>query len=83
MAWLKHMLTGIDNHTFDIARMALLLGILSVIGFTAFDAIHEHHAFNPINFATAYTAIVAGICGGIWWKRDTEPKGVSDAQTPA
>lgn len=73
MNWLKHCLTGIDNQTFDPARVLWVVGILSFLGFAGWEVYRSSH-FDMTNFATAYGVLLASGAGAVKLKESSEPK---------
>lgn len=72
MEWLKHLLTGKDNVTHDIARHSWLATTLATIGGAVWNALHAG-AVDLMQFAQAIGVIVAAHGGAIWAKKDSEP----------
>jgi hypothetical protein len=72
MAWLKHMITGIDNQTIDVARVLLIVGVLSFLSFTGYEVYKSGH-FNMTDFALSYGGLLATGAAGVKIKESTEP----------
>ena len=66
------MLTGKDNQTFDIARVAWLVSLLAVLLVAGYQVI-EHGAVSLRELAESL-GIVSGAGGAsVWAKKDAEP----------
>jgi hypothetical protein len=72
MDFFKHIITGIDNQTVDVARVLWIIGALSFLGLSAFDIYRSGH-FDMANFALAYTGLLTGGAAGVRIKAITEP----------
>jgi hypothetical protein len=70
--FLRHIFTGKDNATIDIARVLLASGVLSFIGFAGWHVV-GNHAFDPMAYGTGFGALLGGGCAGIGLKGKTEP----------
>ena len=67
-----HLLTGKDNQTFDIARVAWLVSLLAVLFVAGYQVI-EHGAVSLRELAESL-GIVSGAGGAsVWAKKDAEP----------
>ena len=67
-----HLLTGKDNQTFDIARVAWLVSLLAVLLVAGYQVI-EHGAVSLRELAESL-GIVSGAGGAsVWAKKDAEP----------
>jgi hypothetical protein len=60
-------LTGPDNITYDYAKVA---GFSAIWVFFACMLWHlyDDNVFDPITFASAFSAILVSTCGGVWLK---------------
>lgn len=72
MEWIKHLVTGIDNKTVDVARVLWIIGALWFLLLSALD-IHKSGHFDMANFALAYTGLLTGGAAGVRIKAITEP----------
>jgi hypothetical protein len=72
--FLRLLLTGKDNATYDITRFLLLLGFISFVGLAAWDVLIGGHAFDPSGYSLGLTGILFGGSGGIALKARTEPE---------
>lgn len=72
MQWLKHILTGKDGVTHDVARHSWVWTTLATIGGAAWNAAHAG-VVDLAQFAQAIGVLVAAHGGAIWAKKDTEP----------
>lgn len=71
----RDILTGCDNQTYDIGRVGILLGLLSLVGLEVQQIIiTKIISFNPINFATAVGIILGAGGAALKMKENTEPK---------
>ena len=69
---IKHLLTGKDNETFDIARVAWAISILAVLSVAAYQVI-TNNAVSLRELAESL-GIVSGAGGAsVWAKKDAEP----------
>jgi hypothetical protein len=67
-----HLLTGKDNQTFDIARVAWLISLLAVLFVAGYQVI-AHGAVSLRELAESL-GIVSGAGGAsVWAKKDAEP----------
>ena len=67
-----HLLTGKDNQTFDIARVAWLVSLLAVLLVAGYQVI-VHGAVSLRELAESL-GIVSGAGGAsVWAKKDAEP----------
>lgn len=65
-------LTGKDNKTYDIARIGMALGALTTIGLQTYVTLTTG-VFNPLEFASGYSAVLFGGGAAIAFKANTEP----------
>jgi len=66
MEWLKRLVADTEGNP-DEARVAILLGCLAVIGFTAWN-MYLNRPFVPADFALGYGGVV-GAFGAAMWAR--------------
>jgi hypothetical protein len=74
MKFIKDMLTGIDNDTWDIARVTFLVGFFVFVGLEIYQVVFNGQTFEMINFGTAFGAMIATLGVTLKLKQDTEPK---------
>jgi hypothetical protein len=72
--FLKHLLTGKDNETHDIARHSWLWTTVATIAGAVWNAMHAG-AVDLGQFAQAIGILVAAHGGAIFAKAKTEPEG--------
>lgn len=72
-AWLRALVTGIDNHTPDLARVLWLLGGIEFLALAAFDVWHSHH-FDMISFGSGLGLVLTAGGFAVAVKSHTEPK---------
>jgi hypothetical protein len=72
MDFFKHMVTGIDNQTVDVARVLWIIGALSFLGFAGYQ-VYKSGSFDMANFALAYTGLLSGGAASVRIKAITEP----------
>lgn len=90
MSAIKNMLTGKDNQTHDIIRVAIaLVGVLFPVmivwglamvtwAFAENKSFDLEAPYRGISFLiTAFGLFLGGSAGAIYWKRVTEPDGTS------
>lgn len=63
-------LTGIDQQTFDPARVLWALGVLTFLGLSVYSAAK----FDPQAFGIGFGSVLAGGGLAVKLKADTEPK---------
>ena len=69
---IKHLLTGKDNQTYDIARVAWAISILAVLSVAGYQVI-TNGAISLRELAESL-GIVSGAGGAsVWAKKDSEP----------
>ena len=69
---LKHLLTGKDNTTYDIARVAWMVSLLAVLAVAGYQVV-MHGAVSLRELAESL-GIVSGAGGAsVWAKKDAEP----------
>ena len=72
--FLKQLLTGKDNKTFDIARWSWLLSLLVTMGGAIWNSYHSSTMTMDIMIFAQAIAVIAGAHGvAIYAKKDTEP----------
>lgn len=70
--FLKHLLTGKDNETYDIGRVTWLLGFLAIIILAGFEVFRSQVSLRELAEALG---IVSGAGGAsVMLKKDTEPQ---------
>jgi hypothetical protein len=72
MNWLKHIITGADNQTVDVARVLWIVGVLYFIGCTGYEVFKSGH-FDMANFALSYSGLLTAGAAGVKIKESTEP----------
>jgi hypothetical protein len=77
--WLRHILTGKDNETHDIARWSWVITTLTTISGAAWNAYHAG-VIDLMSFAQAIGIITGAHGASIMMKKDTEPNVVNDSQ---
>jgi len=69
---IKQLLTGKDNETYDLGRVAWLIGLVAVIGVAAYEMIHGNVSLREL---AESIGIVSGASGvSIMAKKETEPQ---------
>lgn len=68
----KHMVTGADNQTVDVARVLWIVGVLAFLGFAGYEVVLSGH-FDMTNFALAYSGLLTAGAAGVKLKESTEP----------
>jgi len=69
---IKHLLTGKDNTTYDIARVAWMVSLLAVL-FVAGYQVVMHGAVSLRELAESLGIVSASGGASVWAKKDTEP----------
>lgn len=72
MNWLKHIITGADNQTVDVARVLWIVGVLAFLGFAGYEVFKSGH-FDMTNFALSYSGLLTAGAAGVKIKASTEP----------
>jgi hypothetical protein len=72
MKLVKDLFTGIDNQTFDIARLCLFFGAIAFIALAAHAAC-KGQPWDPQAFGIGFGAVVAGGGASLALKAKTEP----------
>ena len=69
---LKHLLTGKDNTTYDIARVAWMVSLLAVLAVAGYQVVM--HGTVSLRELAESLGIVSGAGGAsVWAKKDAEP----------
>jgi hypothetical protein len=63
----KDALTGPDNETFDYSKASGLLGLIC-LNLGVLWHLYDDNVFAPVEYATAFSTILAASCGGVWLK---------------
>lgn len=72
--FLRNCLTGIDNNTFDIARV---LWVLTCVAFLVLEFVHviiNKQPFSGVDFGGGAAGVLGGGGLGVAVKKDTEPQ---------
>lgn len=69
----QDMMTGIDNQTYDVARVGGLVGLIVFLGLEIFVVVWKNVPFDMQAFGIAFGAMIAAIGAGIGFKAKTEP----------
>jgi hypothetical protein len=72
MNWIKHIITGADNQTVDVARVLWITGVLAFLCFAGFEVYKSGH-FNMTDFSLAYGGLLAAGAAGVKIKESSEP----------
>ena len=68
----KHLLTGKDNTTYDIARVAWMVSLLAVLAVAGYQVVM--HDVVSLRELAESLGIVSGAGGAsVWAKKDAEP----------
>ena len=73
MEWLKHIVTGKDNETHDVARWSWITTTIATIIGACWNAMHGG-AMNLMDFAQAIGIISGAHGAAVMMKKDTEPQ---------
>lgn len=73
MNWLKHLITGADNQTVDVARVLWIVGVIAFLCFTGYEVYKSGH-FNMSDFALAYSGLLTAGAAGVKIKESSEPR---------
>ena len=69
---IKHLLTGKDNTTYDIARVAWMVSLLAVLGVAGYQVV-MHGAVSLRELAESLGIVSASGGASVWAKKDAEP----------
>ena len=69
---IKHLLTGKDNQTYDIARVAWLISLLAVLCVAGYQVV-MHGAVSLRELAESLGIVSASGGASVWAKKDAEP----------
>jgi len=72
--FLIHILTGIDNRTYDLARLLGLMFGVQFLVLAAWAVITNKQPFDPVGYGTGAAAVLTAIGVAIALKSKTEPK---------
>lgn len=72
LKFFKHILTGKDNETFDVARVLWALGGVAFVVYTGWAVFHSG-AFDAQNYGTGFGLAMGGGGASVWAKAGTEP----------
>ena len=73
--FLKHILTGVDNQSYDIGRVLWIIGVISFIFFAGVSVFYSsNHTFDYMAYGTGLGLVLAGGGAGIGAKAKTEPQ---------
>jgi hypothetical protein len=63
----KDILTGKHGDCYDYAKVVGLAGLFCLNAGVLWH-LYDDNVFDAINYATAFAAILAAACGGVWLK---------------
>lgn len=72
--FLRHLLTGIDNHTYDIARVLWFWLAVQFSFEAAWALIVNKQPFDPVQYASGVAAVLTAGGFAVRVKSITEPK---------
>lgn len=70
---LKHLLTGKDNQTHDLARHGLAFLLIAYVGISVFQVMHGG-PFTPMEWASGGGILLGAGAAGVKIKETTEPE---------
>ncbi len=73
MKFIKDLLTGKDNDTYDIGRVSGLMGLLSFLGLEIYQVLGKGIAFDMQTFGIAFGVIITALGAALKLKAETEP----------
>jgi len=73
MEWIKHMLTGKDNETYDLGKLLWALGVL-VFLFLSVWAFIKGAVWDGVLFGTGFGVVLMAGAGSTKLKASTEPE---------
>ena len=79
----KDSLTLADGVTYDVGRAIAVAVFMAFLGFTGYDLIGLHNAFNGQNFGIGAGSLAAGLGALLNLKHKTEPKCAEGQDVPA
>jgi hypothetical protein len=72
--FLTNLFTGLDNQTYDIARVLWAVSCLALIFYAGWGVIVNKQAFNAIDFGGGAAGVLAGGGIGVASKMAAEPR---------
>ena len=69
---IKHLLTGKDNTTYDIARVAWFVGMVAILAVAGYQVV-MHGAVSLRELAESLGIVSASGGASVWAKKDAEP----------
>jgi len=78
---LRHLLTGVDNRTYDIARVLWLLGGLQFLAMAGYAVIVNKQPFAPMEYGAGLGAMLTAGGIGVAVKSRAEPGGERGVRT--
>ncbi len=75
MKFIKDILTGIDNQTYDIGRASFLCALLSFLGLEIYAVVWKNAPFDLQAFGIAFGTMIAALGAALNLKSKTEPSG--------
>jgi len=73
MIFFKHLITGADNQTVDVARVLWILGVIAFLFLSGLDVYKSGH-FDMANFSLGYGGLLAAGAAGVKIKESSEPR---------
>lgn len=68
-----HLFTGLDNRTFDVARVLWAASVLTFLGLAIVHVAFNKQAFDAQNFGLGAGGVLAGGGAGVGLKANSEP----------
>lgn len=72
-SWALDLVTTRDGQSWDVIRVGMIVGGISLIGLSAWDVVANKTAFNALTFGSGLATIFAGGGFGIGQKKADEP----------
>jgi hypothetical protein len=72
---IKHILTGIDGESYDVARVMGVAGVLFFMGMTCWNVMYKGMPFDYVNWGIGFGSVMGSMGIAIKLKEKTEPQG--------
>lgn len=71
---IKHVLTGIDGESYDVARVMGVVGVMFFMAMTAYNVVVLKHSFDYVNWGLGFGSVIGSMGVAIKLKEKTEPQ---------
>lgn len=77
--FMRHILTGIDGESYDIARVVWAIGSMAYVVLAVADLFVRGNSFNPQEYGVGFGALMAGGGAAVSLKAKTEPGATNES----